>query len=157
MHHWKSPLKWASMSRRNPRGLGRCLECIGHFPHSCLCHPCVPTKPQGNISFGKTNAQVYESVMELSYPRRFMEWRLTQLLSKSSQGICHSVNATAPSPPLCDLPGYSFHSHPLPEEDCGKAEDTRQGRSCYFWSISMSGTMFPGSRHSCDIADLSVP
>lgn len=132
------------MSRGHPRGLGWCLECLGHFPHRCLSHPCVPTKPQGNVSFGKTNAQVYESARKLSYLPGDSWWGC-QLLFKSSQEICHRVSTPATPPPLQH---YSLHNSLSSAEDCGKAEERRQDRSWAFPSPSMAGTVFTGSRGS---------
>lgn len=59
---------------------------------------------------------------------------------------CAIMSVHLPRP--CDILGYSFHTRPLFAEDCGKAKETRQGRSCYFLSMSMSGKMFTGSRHN---------
>lgn len=114
------------------------------LPYSCLSHPRVPTKPQGNISFGKTNAQVYESAMKLSYLPGDSWWGC-QLLFKSSQEICHRVSAPATPPPL---PHYSLHNSLSSAEDCEKADERRQDRSWDFPSPSMAGTVFRGSRGS---------
>lgn len=111
----KSPLevcpRWASVARGNPADLGRCLECLGHLPLSCLHHPCV--KRLRNVSLGKTNAQVYESVTGLSYPRRFMGWCLTQLLQTKPRDLLTCQHTCRHS---VDIAPYSLHTLPIPHQ-----------------------------------------
>lgn len=144
---WKQfeSLKWASMSRGNPRGLGQCLECPGHFSYSCLCHPCVPTKPQGNVSFGKSKCSGLWKCHGAELSQEIHGVMPDPAALQTSQGICHYVSTPAPTlwPSWLLLPPTS-----LIGKNCGKAQETSQGGSCYFRSISMSGKMSTGSRHS---------
>ena len=83
-----------------------------------------------------------------------MECYLSQLLSRSSQGICHHESVPATALWHSWLPPFRA-SHLLSAEDCGMAEGTRQGRSQAFLSSRLSGKRLAGSECSNNESKLS--
>lgn len=93
-HQQKSALEWASVSRRSPRGPGWGLGCLGHFPHSCLRHPCVQTEP------GETSQLVKQML-------RFMKRSRSWVLLGDSQGEAWPAASQAKTG---DLPSSCQHT-----------------------------------------------
>lgn len=152
------PINWATVSKASPGLPGWWLECPGHFPHSRLRHFCV-----------QSLREMFHLVKQmLGFIKVSWTWVTSgdswggawPSCSKSSPGVCH---VPGPLPPLCDIPGYSLVTLPIPmggglwegwgnraKQELGFSE---RGRAR---SKLMGSSCSPTTRANCHRADLSV-